>query len=157
MMTILAFLNLLWAVNGVSVFTLHDNGENIIFYEDINMTVPRVTVHPYKSENNAGVILKLIYQLDDCLCVSIGEEQLYCPKGTLAVNTRNPDNGIMTLYEHPDRTSKITATTTIQQTVCIYGIDDEWLYVRAVNNLSEWIYGWIPPEMQCPTPWTSCP
>ena len=42
MMTILAFLNLLWAVNGVSVFTLHDNGENIIFYEDIKSDSPSI-------------------------------------------------------------------------------------------------------------------
>ena len=158
MKNILTLLNLLLVFNGVTVFTLHENGVNILLYEDINMTEPRVTIHPYKSENNAGVILKLIDQLDTCLRISIGEEEhLYCKKGSLAVNTRNPDNGILILYEHPDRTSKITATTTIQQTVRIYGIDDEWLYVQAINDLSEYIYGWIPPEMQCPTPWTSCP
>ena len=158
MMTILPLLNLLLAFQGVTVFTLHENGENIVFYEDVNMTVPRITIHPYKSENNAGIILKLIYELDNCLSVSIGEEEyLYCQKGTIAVNTRNPDCCILTLYEEPDRTSKITATTTIQQTVRVYGIDNEWLYVKAINDYGEYIYGWIPPEMQCPTPWTSCP
>lgn len=158
MKTILILLNLMLAHNGVPVFTIHENGENIVFYQDIGMTEPRITVHPYKSEYNAGVMLELMYSLDNCLCVNIGEEhRLYCKKGSLAVNTRNPDNATLTLFEYPDRMSKITDTSTIQQTVRIYGIDDEWLYVKAINDLGIYVYGWIPPEMQCFTPWTSCP
>lgn len=159
MKTILLLLfNVMMLNHGVPVFTLHESGEEVIFYTDCNMTEARFTIHPYKSENNAGVMLELIYSLDDCLCVKIGDETpLYCPKGSLAINTRNYNDTLLVLYQYPDSDSEISGFSSLQQTVRIYGIEGDWLYVKAIDDQNIECYGWIPPEMQCFTPWTSCP
>ena len=141
----------------IPVFTLHHCGEDVILYVDSNMQEPSVTIHPYKSECNAGIIVDLIQTLPGCLLVKIGDNFAYCRKGTVAVNTRNYNGEELLLYESPDNNSAIVGKTFVQQTVQVFGIESRWLYVEALNDKGEKMCGWLPPCMQCPSPWTTCP
>ena len=160
------------------VFTLHEDGQPISLYYDIEFKNKVIDIHPNKMESNAGEIIYIDNEFANALCVQIvpiGE--MYAKKGDVAVNTRNYD-GPFFLYKEPNYESEIIGESSKQQTTPVYGvynyesgITDEslkkkitsvywlhsiWLYVHAVNDSGEKIEGWLPPEMQCPNPYTTC-
>lgn len=94
---------------------------------------------------------------DSCLRVIIDPlDYLFVRKGTLAVNTRNYNNKCFPLYEAPDAMSRLVFQSHVQQTVIVYGICDGWLFVEAQDEYQQLVRGWLPPNMQCGNPYTTC-
>ena len=138
------------------VFSVHPDGRTVIIYNDANLSSKRMEVYPYAEESMAGVMLYVKGETGNALAVIIGPEILYIRKGTVAVNTRNYDGSELLLYEEPHEDAAVVFHDTREQTVLVYGIHDKWLYVEAINAAGQRFRGWLPPDMQCGSPWTSC-
>ena len=105
----------------------------------------------------AGMIFYIDVESDSCLRVIIDPlDYLFVRKGTLAVNTRNYNNKCFPLYEAPDAMSRLVFQSHVQQTVIVYGICDGWLFVEAQDEYQQLVRGWLPPNMQCGNPYTTC-
>ena len=105
----------------------------------------------------AGMIFYIDVESDSCLRVIIDPlDYLFVRKGTLAVNTRNYNNECFPLYEAPDAMSRLVFQSHVQQTVIVYGICDGWLFVEAQDEYQQLVRGWLPPNMQCGNPYTTC-
>ena len=157
LMTICLMLCHIAIAQPVPSFTFHESGQNVFFYTSLDMQNVRVAVYPYVEEDNVGILgVYVIGAMGDALSIRLGEEYLYCQKGVLAVNSRNYDNSLMTLYEQPDYGSAPTGTSSKQQTLKIYDCFEGWLLVKGVDDIGTEIIGWLPQEMQCPNPWTTC-
>ena len=138
-------------------FTLHEGGAVVNFYLTPELKTTRAAIYPYKEESNAGIVVEIIGVVDSALLVKISEEYLFCHKGDLAINTRNYDGAPFILYESPSYNSTPTGYSEKQQTLRIYDFHNGWLLVNATDDSNGIINGWLPPEMQCPSIWSTCP
>lgn len=137
-------------------FTIHPKGKVVKFYLASDLRKVRIAVYPYKDEFNAGIEVKVMGSADNSLRVEVGDELLYCHKGDLAINTRNYDGSEFILYKLPDRDSEVSGFSSREQTLRVYNISGDWLFVKGEDDKGRPIEGWIPPEMQCPSVWTTC-
>ena len=139
------------------VFTWHPDGKPVALYDDASLTKKRIDVYPDVEEGMAGMIFYIDVESDSCLRVITDPlDYLFVRKGTLAVNTRNYNNECFPLYEAPDVMSRLVFQSHVQQTVIVYGICDGWLFVEAKNEFLRPVRGWLPPDMQCGNPYTTC-
>jgi len=137
-------------------FTIHENGGPINFYLEHNLQKIRIVVYPYIEESNAGLEVNIVSAMNNALKVAISGEYLFCRKGDLAINTRNYNNSSFILYKAPHKYSMPVGKSYKQQTLRIYDIDNGWLFVEGKDDNGKIIRGWLPPEMQCPSVWTTC-
>ena len=137
-------------------FTIHTKGKVVKLYLTSDLHKVRIAVYPYKAEANAGIQVEVMGVADTSLRVKVGDELLYCHKGDLAINTRNYDGTEFILYKLPDRDSDVSGSSSREQTLRVYNISGDWLFVKGEDDKGRPIEGWIPPEMQCPSVWTTC-
>jgi len=140
-----------------NVFTIHNNGEPAVCYYSIDNSEIAVKIYPNKHENNAGVMLHVLNSCSDKLVVDSFNPAVFIEKGKVAVNTRNYGGASFNLYGAPSKDSPILCTISSEQTVPVFDIDSQWMYVKAINNNKEEVYGWLEPSMQCANPFTTCP
>ena len=141
----------------VEAFTWHSDKDPIALYGDASRTEKRIDIYPNIHEGMAGCIVYIDGELDSCLRVSIEPAgYFFVEKGALAVNTRNYDNDPFVLYEYPDRKASVIVQIRAQQTVRIFGMKNGWLFVEARTDCGSCIRGWLPPELQCGNPYTTC-
>lgn len=139
------------------VFTWHADAGPVALYDDTALTDKRIDIYPDINENMAGCIVCIDAELESCLRVAIEPLGIFfVKKGSLAVNTRNYDNDSFFLYEAPDMASRCVFQSTVQQTVIVYGVCNGWLWVEAKDQDRKSIRGWLPPNMQCGNPYTTC-
>lgn len=139
------------------VFTWHPDGKPVALYDDASLTKKRIDVYPDVEEGMAGMIFYIDAESDSCLRVITDPfDYLFVRKGTLAVNTRNYNNECFPLYEAPDVMSRLVFQSHVQQAVIVYGICDGWLFVEAKDEFLRPVRGWLPPDMQCGNPYTTC-
>lgn len=81
---------------------------------------------------------------------------MYCQVGSLYTNTRNYNGGRLFLFSEPTNESSIIGITTIEQAALVMDAHGTWLKVQCIDEYDEPIVGWIPSNMQCPSPWTTC-
>ena len=150
-------LTVIFGQEKVEVFTWHPDGKPVALYDDASLTKKRIDVYPDVEEGMAGMIFYIDVESDSCLRVITDPlDYLYVRKGTLAVNTRNYNNECFPLYEAPDVMSRPVFQSHVQQTVIVYGICDGWLFVEAQDEYQQPVRGWLPPNMQCGNPYTTC-
>lgn len=143
--------------DNTEVFSWHPDGCVVTLYDDSALTNKRIDLYPDINENMAGCTLLVDQQVNGSLRVYIEPlGYFYAAKGTLAVNTRNYDNNVFYLYASPSTNSKIIMESCKQQTVSVFGVYKGWLYVNAVTEDGQNIKGWLPPDMQCGNPYTTC-
>lgn len=94
---------------------------------------------------------------DKFIGIIVNDDIVYVKKGSIAVNTRNYSGEILNLYSGPDTTSEIVFQTDKVQTLPIYDINGHWLYVKLKDMNGRVVFGWLEPDMQCGSPFTSCP
>ena len=141
----------------VEAFTLHSSKEPVTLYGDASLTEKSIDIYPNVHEGMAGGIVYIDAELDSCLRVVLEPAGwFFVEKGVLAVNTRNYDNTPFFLYEYPAGTAPVVARIQDQQTVRIFGIKNGWLFVEAQADCGSYIQGWLPPELQCGSPYTTC-
>ncbi len=143
-----------WATT--RAFTIHTKGKVVKLYLTSDLRKVRIAVYPYKEEADAGIEVEIIGSVDNALQVKFADELLYCHKGDLAINTRNYDGSEFLLYKFPNRDSEVSGSSFQEQTVIIYNIYNGWLFVKGEDDTGCHIEGWLPPEMQCPSVWTTC-
>lgn len=143
--------------NTTPAFTIHKNGEPVKFYLEYDLQKVRIAVYPYTEESNAGIEVNIAGAMNNALIVEISGECLFCKKGDLAINTKNYDNSPFILYKTPHKNSGYVGKSHIQQTLLIYDINNGWLFVEGTDDNGNIIKGWLPPEMQCASVWTTCP
>ena len=118
------------------VFTWHPDGKPVALYDDASLTKKRIDVYPDVEEGMAGMIFYIDVESDSCLRVIIDPlDYLFVRKGTL---------------------SRLVFQSHVQQTVIVYGICDGWLFVEAQDEYQQLVRGWLPPNMQCGNPYTTC-
>ncbi len=137
-------------------FTMHTKGKVVKLYLTSDLRKVRIAVYPYKEEANAGIEVEISGSVDNSLQVRVADELLYCHKGDLAINTRNYDGLEFLLYKFPNRDSEVSGSSSREQTVSVYDISHGWLFVKGEDDNGCHIEGWLPPEMQCPSVWTTC-
>lgn len=146
-----------WGQDRIEVFTWHPDDNSVILYDDVALTNMRIKIYPNYNENMAGCIVYIDGEVDQSLRILINPLGYYfVQKGTLAVNTRNYNNDFFFLYENPDIKSQPIFQSTKQQTMIIYGVQNGWLLVKAENDANQTVIGWLPPDMQCGNPYTTC-
>lgn len=90
--------------------------------------------------------------------VGSGAESVYgyVKKGTVAVATRNYDK-LLYLYKSNSYKSSKQFVSYEPVYATIFGIKGSWFYVVCKGENGKTIRGWLPPEMQCPSFYTTCP
>lgn len=113
------------------------------------------------SIEGAGHIVSIIASKDGWLriksdCFSVGSFA-WIKGGNLGLSTRNYNNEPISLYEEPNKNSKVINELFEQQIVLIFEADGQWAYIKGKGENGIDIIGWLEPEMQCPNPYTTCP
>lgn len=111
---------------------------------------------PYEQEGNAGIMMHINKAVGDILEIQVNDETVYCQVGSLYTNTRNYNGGRLFLFSEPTNESSIIGITTIEQAALVMDAHGTWLKVQCIDEYDEPIVGWIPSNMQCPSPWTTC-
>lgn len=140
----------------VSAFTIHPTGQPIACYYDETKIDTALLLYPNQHEFNVGFEIELISSTNNSLLINFNGSTFWMNIGYLAVNTRNYDNQTALLYQEPTFNSKIVYEFIKPQTLLIFGICDDWLFVK-INTDNKCIFGWLPPNMQCGSPLTTCP
>ena len=141
----------------IKVFTLHEEGQIISLYLDIECKTKVIEIYPFEIEGNTGVTIYINDEIDSMLRVHIPPiGSLFVKKGDVAVNICTNIDGTFILFKEPNYKSEITAQISQKQTTPIYGVHNNWLYVYAINDLGEKVEGWLPPNMQWPSQFMSC-
>lgn len=139
-----------------NVFTVHNPDQIISLYSDKELSRKRIDIYPYKAESDAGVMLIAKRKIQNVFEIEYEGELLYCEDGCLYINTRNYDASEMYLYSEPDSSSTIVGISNVEQTALVLDISGEWLKIHALMNDNSYMDAWIPRDMQCPSPWTTC-
>ena len=139
-----------------NAFSIHNNGESLVLYSDQELTRKRIELFPYEQEGNAGIMLHINKAIGDILEIQVNDETVYCQVGSLYTNTRNYNGGRLFLFSEPTNESSIIGITTIEQAALVMDAHGTWLKVQCIDEYDEPIVGWIPSNMQCPSPWTTC-
>lgn len=139
-----------------NAFSIHNNGESLVLYSDQELTRKRIELFPYEQEGNAGIMLHINKAVGDILEIQVNDETVYCQVGSLYTNTRNYNGGRLFLFSEPTNESSIIGITTIEQAALVMDAHGTWLKVQCIDEYDEPIVGWIPSNMQCPSPWTTC-
>ena len=141
-------------------FTFHPKGKPVKCYtigSDGKYKDVQYKIYPLKEEHNAGSIVKFVFRRSNYLGIKVNNDLVFVKKGDIAVNTRNYGGKTLYLYSRPDKKSPITFSTEKEHTAPIYDIDGDWVYVKLKDNNGKEVFGWLPPEMQCGSPFTTCP
>ena len=90
--------------------------------------------------------------------IGSGAESIYgyVKRGAVAVATRNYDKPLY-LYESDSHKSRTIFVSDEPVYATIFGIKGSWFYVVCRGENGKSIRGWLPPEMQCPSFYTTCP
>ena len=145
------------ANNPARVFTIHPDGEPVYLYLNSDLRDIRIAIYPYSEERNAGMQVEIIEIVNNALAVKLGDEYLFCRPGNLAINTRNYDGNPFILYANPSEHESAISGSTTAQTLKVFGALNGWLFVKGVDDYGKHIQGWLPPEMQNFSQWTTCP
>lgn len=142
-------------------FTIHPKGKAVRCYErDVKgkYKYVRYKIYPLKEESNAGAIIQYVSCHDSkYLGVIVNNDLVYVKKGDIAVNTRNYNGKTLNLYKEPNKESAIIYKTNKEHTAPIFNINGDWLYVSLKEENGKKVFGWLEPEMQCGSPFTTCP
>lgn len=142
-------------------FTIHPNGRAVKCYmrgADGECKDVLYKIYPNMEESNVGRVVHYVScNQDKFIGIIVNDDIVYVKKGSVAVNTRNYSGEILNLYSEPDTTSEIVFQTDKVQTLPIYDINGHWLYVKLKDMNGRVVFGWLEPDMQCGSPFTSCP
>ena len=144
-------------VKPTEVFTWHPKGNPVTLYKNADLTQKRIDIFPDADENMVGCIIAIDKNIQQGLRVNLEPMGFFfIEPGTVAVNTRNYSNNSFFLYERPEMDAPIVMQSKSQQTVIVFNVDNNWLYVEAINDDGVKRKGWLPPDMQCANPYTTC-
>lgn len=113
------------------------------------------------SIEGAGHIVTIIASKNEwlrlnCECLSEGTFA-WIKGGSVGTATRNYNDEPIFLYQKPNKESNVVGELHGQQIVLIYGGSENWAYVKGKGKNGKEVEGWLEPEMQCPSPYTTCP
>ena len=94
---------------------------------------------------------------NDMLFVELGFVSGYSKKGCFAVTTKTSNNEPLILYDDHDYESVKIVVAHSDRYAVIYGVEEDWFYVRVADEEGKLHCGWLPPESQCPSFLTTCP
>lgn len=146
-------------VDTVFAFTIHKHSRELKCYQNVDSKEFKFVaceILPIPYEHDTGWTVPILGAYMDYLIIEMEVfGRLYVRKGLLAVNTRNYNTSFK-LYRSPDLNSEIVDVINTEQTVYIYDKHNSWLFVRALNDNNQKVFGWLEPSMQCPSPLTTC-
>lgn len=89
--------------------------------------------------------------------VDLNITNVWIDKGSVSLNTRNYNNEDITLYKEPITSSKKSGVLVVEQTVKILNVCNQWALVLGIDKDNKLVEGWLKPEMQCGSPYTTFP
>lgn len=137
-----------------NAFVVHSNKcKPICFYETNEFRHPILKTYP--NSEGAGIMLRIIGSVEKGFRVKINDEIYYVKVGSLAVNPRGET---IRVYDSPNigGKSRIIPILGISEPLKVYGWQDGWVRTVISVNGSK-VSGWISPQNQCPSPYTTCP
>lgn len=141
----------------LEAFTIHKNNlDPITVYDDINGKIV-AKIYPNQPETT-GHIFKILENKNGWFRIDLNLTNVHSwvKAGTLAINSKNYDQAVLTLLEKPSAKSNVVYNTTIEATLLLIDISNEWLKVQLRNKSGKIYLGWIKKEMACGNPYTTC-
>jgi hypothetical protein len=75
----------------------------------------------------------------------------------VGVYTKRPINGKICIFSNSSKNSAVKAELpNTDQFAQILSIRNDWVLVKVRDINNKWVQGWLPPDCQCPEPYTSC-
>lgn len=139
----------------VSAFT-HVESDSLVLYKAANGSFYKI-IGP---DEEAGWIVEILKSEKGYFNINIPDldiNDVWVKKGCVALNTRNYDGKKIRLYDKPNTSSSIKSYLISEQTVKVLNVCANWVYIEGKGNNGETVEGWLEPEMQCSSPYSTCP
>uniref|UniRef100_UPI00259A829A SH3 domain-containing protein n=1 Tax=Carboxylicivirga marina TaxID=2800988 RepID=UPI00259A829A len=125
------------------------NGE-IIYVIKNNMEMELIVTFEIIDSQDNWLFIKTTYNGNQ------PEKRGWIYGGLVSVNTRNYEGQNINLYSKPNKISSVKNILKGERTVSIIDVCGQWAYVRFRDESGNSIEGWLEPEMQCGSPYTTC-
>jgi hypothetical protein len=132
---------------GINVYCASDNNKIVNYLLNDTIKEDYYVIEVLGSKSNR-------YQINATSLLHSGIKG-WIELGNLGINTRSRDSKLL-LYEQPDYQSKsLTITLDYDRMVRVTAISSNWLKILLIYDNKSLNY-WLPPEYQCPNPYTTC-
>jgi hypothetical protein len=141
----------------LQAFTMHKNNNNpIVVFDGIKGKII-AKIYPNQIEST-GHIFKILDSKNGWFKINLNltNVETWVKAGALAINSKNYDDVLLTIFNNPSIQSKEVYKTNLQVTLLLMDISSEWIKVQLSNKNGKIALGWIKRDMACGNPYTTC-